>query len=66
MNDKCEFLDTCGFFLGFTSNLEVIKQGWIQLYCENSEHSALCERKIIRLKTGTPPVDNMSPLGTLI
>lgn len=63
---KCEFLDTCGFFLHFTSNLEVIKKGWIRLYCENRDNAALCERRKFRLQTGKPPRDNMSPIGTLM
>lgn len=66
MPGKCELLEKCGFFLNFTSNMEVVKQRWISLYCENKLHSELCERKIIRLQTGAPPVDNMAPTGKLI
>lgn len=66
MNDKCEFLDSCGFFKHFTSNLEVNKQGWIKLYCENRENSELCERRKIRIATGFPPVENMTPIGSFI
>lgn len=66
MSDQCELLEKCGFFLNFTSHLEVIKQRWVTLYCENKASSELCERKIIRLRTGEPPADNMAPTGRLI
>jgi hypothetical protein len=66
MSEKCELLEQCGFFLNFTSNFEVIKQGWIKLYCENRDTSELCERKKIRMQTGVPPADNMAPTGKLM
>lgn len=64
MKQPCELLEKCGFFLNFTSNLEVIRQGWVRLYCEDREKSELCERKKIRNRTGVPPADNMAPTGT--
>lgn len=66
MVEKCELLDKCGFFLNFTSNLEVIKQKWITLYCEDKSISEQCERKKIRAATGVAPVDNMAPTGKLM
>ena len=66
MPNKCELLKTCGFFNNFNTNLEVINQRWIKLYCDDREHSELCERKKIRNQTGKPPVDNMAPTGMLM
>lgn len=66
MPDKCELLETCGFFLNFKSHTEVIKQRWIKLYCENLDTSDACERKKIRNQTGLPPEDNMAPTGKLM
>lgn len=66
MSDKCELLDTCGFFLNFKGNSEVIKQGWIRSFCESRVKSERCERKKIRAQTGQPPVDNMTPTGKLL
>ena len=66
MPDKCEHLEQCGFFRCFTNNLEVIKQGWIKLYCEDKETSELCERKKVTMQTGKSPADNMAPTGTFM
>jgi hypothetical protein len=63
---QCEFLDRCGFFLNYKANTEVIKQGWVALFCEDSEKSERCERKIVRQRTGQPPADNMSPTGDML
>ena len=66
MTQECEFVNQCGFYANFSSNTQVIKESWIKLYCESKEVSELCERKIIRHRTGSPPVDNMSPTGKLL
>ena len=66
MSEKCVLLDTCGFFLNFQGNSEVVKQGWIRNYCESREKSERCERKKIRKETGQPPPDNMAPTGTML
>lgn len=66
MSDKCDLLDKCGFFMNYTSHLEVLKKKWIALYCENSVNSEFCERKKYRNTHGTPPGDNMAPTGTLL
>jgi len=66
MLEKCELLDKCGFFLNFKGNTEVIKQGWIKLYCENKEKSEKCVRKQIRKQTGKPPADNITPTGKML
>lgn len=62
MSEKCELLDKCGFFLNFKANTEVIKQGWIRMFCENEEKSEKCERKKIRKQTGKPPATIWLPL----
>lgn len=64
--EHCELLEKCGFFLNFKGNTEVARNGWINLFCQNKERSAKCERKKIRAQTGNPPVDNMAPNGHLI
>lgn len=66
MPGECEFLEKCGFFLNYRGNTEVVKQGWIKLFCEDQEKSEQCERKKYRLRTGEPPADNMSPTGDML
>jgi hypothetical protein len=65
MSESCEFLDHCGFFINFRGNVEVVKNGWIRMYCSDIEKSDKCERKKIRKSTGSSPPDNMSPTGVL-
>ncbi|OQC47101.1 MAG: hypothetical protein BWX58_01717 [Deltaproteobacteria bacterium ADurb.Bin026] len=66
MSEKCELLNTCGFFINFRGNTEVVKQGWIKMFCESKEKSEKCKRKEIRKQTGKPPVDNMTPTGKML
>lgn len=66
MSEKCELLETCGFFLSFQGNSEVIKQGWISNFCESKDKSEKCERKKVRNQTGKPPADNMAPTGRML
>ncbi len=66
MPEKCEFLDTCGFFLNFRGNSEIVERGWIRLFCTSQERSENCERKKIRKQTGEPPPDNMTPTGIIL
>jgi hypothetical protein len=66
MSEKCELLNTCGFFINFRGNTEVVKQGWIKMFCESKEKSEKCKRKEIRKQTGKPPVDNMAPTGKML
>ena len=66
MSEQCELLDKCGFFINFKGNSDVIKQGWVKMFCENKEKSEMCERKKIRKKTGKPPADNMTPAGKML
>lgn len=66
MTEKCENLANCGFFLNFKGNMEVVKQGWINMYCMNSEKWDCCKRKLFKKQTQTSPPDNMSPNGKII
>lgn len=66
MECGCEILEKCGFFKNFKANTEVVKQGWIRMYCQTAEKSERCQRKKIRRETGTPPPDNMAPTGDII
>ncbi|OFW61867.1 MAG: hypothetical protein A2133_02640 [Actinobacteria bacterium RBG_16_64_13] len=66
MPDTCEFLDKCRFFSNYKDNAEVIKQGWVKQYCEDTAKSTQCERRKIRERTGVPPVDNITPQGWLL
>lgn len=63
---NCQFLSTCGFFNNFQGNTEVVKQGWVSIYCKDEEKSNKCVRKAYRQEHGTPPVNNMSPTGKMI
>jgi len=66
MPDNCEYLDKCGFFLNYRGNTEVIKQGWVRMYCESEDKSKQCARRKVREQTGQPPADNMCPTGKLL
>ena len=66
MQEKCELLEKCGFFNNYRGNSEVVKQGWISMFCESKEKSMKCERKKIRMQTGKPPADNMTPTGQVL
>lgn len=66
MTEKCEFLNKCGFFLNFKGNTQVVKEGWVRMFCEDKDKSEKCERKKIRLQTGKPPADNIAPTGTML
>ena len=66
MAQECELLTKCGFFANYKGNTEVIKVGWIQIYCNSLEKSEKGERKKHRKRTGTPPADNMTPSGKLL
>lgn len=66
MSEKCEMLEKCGFFLNFRGNTEVVKNGWIRIYCSKRKTSEYCVRKKIKKETGMPPADNMSPTGNFL
>ncbi len=66
MAGECELINKCGFFLNYKGNTEVLKKGWIKMYCSSKEKSMKCKRKEIRLKTGKPPADNMAPTGKML
>ncbi len=66
MGEQCENLEKCGFFLNFKGNSEVVKKGWVRMFCESKEKSEHCERKKIKKQTGKPPADNMSPSGKML
>ena len=66
MSEKCELLDNCGFFNNYKGNSEVVKNGWIRMFCESKEKSINCARKKIRMETGRPPADNMAPTGKFL
>jgi len=62
----CEHLKTCGFFLKFSGNTEVVKSGWVKMYCDSKEKSLNCARKKIREKTGVAPEPAMAPSGKIL
>jgi hypothetical protein len=66
MPQTCESLEKCGFFNSYKGNSEVVKEGWITLFCESLEKSENCERKKLRKQTGKPPADNMTPTGKFL
>jgi hypothetical protein len=66
MVEKCENLDKCGFFINYKGNNEVVKNGWIVMFCDSLEKSGKCERKKIKQATGKPPADNMTPTGKFL
>ena len=66
MSEKCELLDKCGFFLNYKGNSDVVKKGWIGMFCDFKDKSETCARKKIRKQTGKPPADNMAPTGKML
>ena len=66
MNQQCEMLENCPFFKNYQGSYQVIKEGWIALYCFDLKKSELCQRKIYRKSKGTPPPDNLAPTGRMI
>jgi hypothetical protein len=66
MSEKCELLEKCGFFQNYRGSSEVIKQGWVLLFCDSKESSEKCERKKIRRATGKPPDDELAPTGRML
>lgn len=45
MEESCELLEKCGFFNNFKGNSEVIKAGWVRMFCQSKEKSERCKRK---------------------
>lgn len=66
MNQQCENLEKCGFFINFKRDNEVIINDWMRIFCRNLEMSELCERKKFKKKNGRYPADNMAPTGKLM
>ena len=66
MSKKCDRIEKCGFFLNYEGNSEVLKQGWINMFCASLERSAQCKRKAVFLASGHPPADNMAPTGKML
>jgi hypothetical protein len=66
MLESCENLYGCSFFQDFQGNSDVVKQGWIKMFCEDNAKSEKCKRKQLKRDTGKPPPPNMSPTGTML
>ncbi|PIE97771.1 MAG: hypothetical protein CR988_06340 [Treponema sp.] len=66
MNDKCENLEKCPFFLSFAGNSEVVKNGWISLFCNDIEKSKRCKRKQYRITNNAMPPVSMTPTGVIL
>lgn len=66
MKEKCELLNDCGFFNNFQGHTEVVKHGWIKIFCLDKTNSQMCKRKKIFDELGKPPVDNLTPTGVLL
>jgi hypothetical protein len=66
MSNPCELFKVCRFITGFERNQEVVREGWIETFCENRDESEKCRRKRILKATGSPPIFNMTPTGKLL
>lgn len=64
MDEKCENLTACGFFINCRANTEVVKHGWISMFCESKEKSERCVRKKIKRETGSPRRTTCPPPAT--
>jgi len=45
MSEKCELLDNCGFFNNYKGNSEVVKNGWIRMFCKSRKINKLRQKK---------------------
>jgi len=62
----CEKLVKCPFFEKFKEDEEVVKNGWIRMFCCSKDKSESCERKKYFKANGESPPPNMTPKGTFI
>jgi len=61
----CELLSKCAFFKKY-KKCEGITKYFINEYCKDISKSEKCQRKIIKVKTGTPPSEDLMPNGKIV
>jgi|WetSurMetagenome_2_1015567.scaffolds.fasta_scaffold88429_3 hypothetical protein len=66
MSENCENLVNCSFFNVYNGNSEVVKNGWVRIFCNDKNKSVNCHRKQLKKKTGSPPPPNMAPTGKML
>ncbi|HEY0944682.1 MAG TPA: hypothetical protein VGD81_05420 [Opitutaceae bacterium] len=62
--NECANLATCGFFQKYLATHQAACQGLITQYCKGPRQDA-CKRKDYKRKHGTPPPDDMLPVGVM-
>ncbi len=65
MAEKCELLETCGFFKKYQESWSVACKNLISRYCLGPK-MAECKRKEYRLNHGVPPDPDMMPTGDML
>jgi len=65
MDNECEYLEKCGFFIKYCETKDLACRGFINMYCKGTK-MAECKRQEYRNKNGIPPLDDMMPSGQLI
>ncbi|MEL4105437.1 hypothetical protein AAFA46_01165 [Oscillospiraceae bacterium WX1] len=61
----CANLPNCGFIKKNMGTRNLAIQGYMSKYCQ-SDMQNQCKRKEYKMKTGTPPPDNMLPNGLMM
>ena len=62
MSERCELLETCGFFKKYQESWSVACKNMINKYCMGDK-MAECKRKEYRAKNGQAPDADMMPTG---
>jgi hypothetical protein len=65
MTEKCELLETCGFFKKYQESWSVACKNLISKYCMGP-NMAECRRKEYRSKHGVSPDPDMMPTGDML
>ncbi len=63
--ERCELLETCGFFKKYEKDWSSACKGMIGTYCMGPKMNE-CKRKEYRKQHGTPPPENMMPSGQIL
>ncbi|MDC7126425.1 MAG: hypothetical protein PQJ46_12710 [Spirochaetales bacterium] len=66
MANNCSNREKCGFYLNYKEHSEVIKNNWIEDFCNNAEKSESCEKKMLEESTGQPLPDHFTPTGKVL
>ena len=63
---ECPIIHKCGFFREFSGDSDVVKQGWVSMYCHSELGQPTCKRLQYLNEHGESPPPNMSPTGKML